>query len=420
MVAPRSASRHAAAGSLERLVHRRADATRHLIAELSGPAGLLHQPVDRIDAPRVRIDGRWVLNFASSNYLGLDALTGPSDDACRTESLAMPRVLATEAPAARLERELAALVHREACLLFPSTLHAAMDVVGLLAGRAGRVIVDEHAYPISLTAARAAASRGGRVSRFRHNDPESLARLLAAPARGRDTVVICDGVYPVTGLPASLGEIGAIASAAGATVYVDDAHGLGIFGADPTPEMPYGQGGGGAFLHTGALPGNIAYVASLSKAFGVPVAFVAGPASFVEYLRETADSVIHSSPPAAAVVHDALLRLERHAIYGDRLRQRLLALVRYFRRRACGLGLPVTTRTAFPVQSIGFSRPADAIAAGRWLRRSGVWPVLALDPGGHQCGAALRFVITAAHHPDDIDAALDTLAAVRQPRSGLW
>ena len=39
------------------------------------------------------------------------------------------------------------------------------DVVGLLAGRAGRVIVDEHAYPISLTAARAAASRSWRARR---------------------------------------------------------------------------------------------------------------------------------------------------------------------------------------------------------------------------------------------------------------
>src|SRR5690606_9179419 len=103
--------------------------------------------------------------------------------------------------------------------------------------------------------------------------------------------------------------------------------------------------------HTGALPDNIAYVSSLSKALGVPLAFVAGPAAFIDHLRSTSASVVHSSPPALPVIAAALATLLVHAECGDDLRRRLLANVRHFQHGAASLGLPLGTTTAFPIQS---------------------------------------------------------------------
>ncbi|HEX5164181.1 MAG TPA: pyridoxal phosphate-dependent aminotransferase family protein, partial [Thermomicrobiales bacterium] len=370
--------------------------------------------VGAVDGPRVRIAGRWVLNFTSSNYLGLSHDPEVRERTAATvrrwgSSLAMPRLLATDSLTAQLERKLAGLVHAEAALLFPSTLHAAHDVLSLLAGDAGLIAIDERAYPISLAAARSVAWPNGEMRRFQHDDPESLARLLAERGQ-RDAVVICDGVYPANGAPASVRAIGRVAASAGATVYVDDAHGLGVLGAHPGPAQPYGYGGGGTLRYSGAQQGNIAYVSSLSKALGVPLAFAAGPARFIEYLRLTSASVTHSSPPCQLVVAAALATLDRQVACGDALRRRLLYNVRHFRAEANRLGLPLTSNSLFPIQSIAFASPAAAIASGRRLRLHDIWPVLALRPEDHPTGATLRFVITALHTKEDIDEAIDALA----------
>jgi 8-amino-7-oxononanoate synthase len=361
-----------------------------------------------------------VLNFTSSSYLGLNHDPEVRERTAAIvrhwgSSLAMPRLLASDVLTARLERELAGLVGAEATLLFPSTLHAAHDVLRLLAGAGGVIAIDERAYPISLAAARSVAWPDGSIMRFRHDDPGSLAEVLSG-FTGRDAVAVCDGVYPASGRSASLDAIGHIAARAGATVYLDDAHGLGVLGANPSRAQPYGHGGGGTLLHNGASPGNIAYVSSLSKGLSVPLAFAAGPARFIDYLRITAASVTHSSPPAVPVVAAALATLQRHAECGDELRGRLLNNVRSFRAGVRRLGLPLTSSSLFQIKSVAFASPAAALASGRQLRRHGIWPVIALYPEDHPTGAVLRFVITAAHSDADIEQAIDALFSLSHLR----
>jgi len=261
----------------------------------------------------------------------------------------MPRLLATDRLTARLETEIANLVGQEGALVFPSTTHLALDVLPLLAGPNGVLFIDEWAYPISLQGAHVAVQHGARIHRFPHNDYQALARALQACASIPDKVIVCDGVYPARGQPAPLREIAGIARAFDAVVYVDDAHGIGVLGSSPTREMPYGRGGVGTPRHLNVAPGNVAHVGSLSKAFGVPVAFVAGPAGFINYLRAT--------------------RL-------------------------------------FPIQTLRFVTPRHAEAAGRELRRMGVWAVLQFKPPDHPKGGVLRFVLSARHQEADIDEAI--------------
>jgi 8-amino-7-oxononanoate synthase len=375
--------------------------------------GLAEQPIDAVAGPRVQIAGGWALNFAATNYLGLSRHPWVTGAAARAAcewgvSLAAPRALALDRLTEQLEAAIARLVGHEQALVFPSTTHVALDVLPLLSGPRGAVFVDAWAYPLSAAGAYAATRDGARVRSFPHDDARALAYLLAAHGQAGG-VVVCDGVYPASGRPAALRAIERVARDRGARVYVDDAHGIGLLGAHPDAAMPYGYGGAGTPAHLAIAPGTIIHVGSLSKALGVPVAFVAGPRGPIGRIHAAAPTYTHCSPPALPVLAAALAALQAHEQYGDALRQRLAGLVWRFQSGLRRLGLAPQPRTIFPIQTLLFASSREADAAARALRRRGIWAVLQAGPNQH-AGGALRFALTALHSPADIDLLLEALA----------
>jgi 8-amino-7-oxononanoate synthase len=399
---------------LDRLADQRRRVASPLVGRLRQEDALIQQLIQAVAGSRACIDGDWVLNFAATNYLGLSQHPHLLKSMLGTvsiwgTSLGMPRLLATDSLTAHLERKIARLTRQQKALMFPSTTHIALDVLPLLAGREGVLFLDEWAYPISLEGARAAAQRGARLHRFPHNDPCALARALQSHARVPDKVIVCDGVYSAGGQPASLHEIERLARRFDAVVYVDDAHGIGLLGEAPGRKMPYGYGGGGTPRYLDVAAGNILHVGSLSKAFGVSVAFVAGPASFIDYLHTAAASYTHSSPPALPVLAAALAALQVHTTQGDALRRRLAARARGFLAGLAGGGVNLPANRLFPIQTLPFASPQAAEAAARQLRRQGIWGVLQFNPPDHPAGGVVRFVLSAAHRPADIDAAVGAI-----------
>jgi 8-amino-7-oxononanoate synthase len=348
-----------------------------------------------------------VLSFASARYLGRDLHRDTPRVLYQAAkrwglSLGMPRLLARDPWTVQLERLLANLTGQEAALLFPSTTHLALDVLPLLAGPGGALLLDAQAYPISLEGARAAGARGATIARFQHNNPGSLERALAALAKrrlaeGARRVIVVDGVYAAGYHPAPLDRLHALAGRYGAWLYVDDAHGLGVLGRAPSPAQPYGQGGGGTPAFFGLPPGRVLHAASLSKAFGVPLAFAAGPARCIRALHARAASILHSSPPAIPLAAAACAALRAHAACGDELRARLLQRVKQFRAQ-----IPAAGDHAFPIQTLFFPTASAAWQAALRFRKRGIWPVLQLHPPDNPQGGALRFLITADHTEEDL------------------
>jgi 8-amino-7-oxononanoate synthase len=394
-------------------------ASARVITHLRNETALVQQPVEGVDGRRVRVGDRWVLSFASASYLGLEQDARVKRAVCHAVdswgfSLAMPRLLAYDRVTAALEAAIARFTGQPAALLFPSTTHVALDLLPLLSIPSGTIFVDAWTYPTNLEGVRAAELQGARVYPFPHNDASALRSVLCAAATARRKVVVCNGIYPEGGGAAPLREYAKLADHFGAILYVDDSHGIGVFGAGPpTKEHPYGRGGGGLLRSLGPLPAHTILVATLSKALGIPVALVAGPRSLLKCVQNVSDTFAHSSPPSVATVAAALEALRIQAVEGDLRRLRLANLVRQFRSEADGSDAEISSKGLFPIQTVHFPSIAETQEAGRFLRGSGIWPVLQFRPPDHPGGGVLRFYITALHTASDVQRAARVLAAFR-------
>jgi 8-amino-7-oxononanoate synthase len=412
--------------ALDQLVGRRSKNFPRIVKRMKRD-GLLDQAVDSASLPRLHINGQSVLNLASPRYLGRDLHHRSAPAIYQTIlswglSLGMPRLFATDHLTVQLEECLAQLVGQEAALLFPSTAHLALDVIPLLAGARGMILLDQLAYPISKQGVNAAVLRGARSVVFRHNDMAAMEQAIKSGTSSHkttstypgesDRVIVVDGVYPSGFQPAPLQQIEILARQYGAVIYVDDAHGLGVLGRDFACNPPYGRGGSGTPGWANLPAGRVLHAGSLSKAFGVPLAFAAGPARFIRFLRASSSAIIHSSPPAIPLVAAALAALKAHQICGDELRTRLAQRVKRFRRCLIEAGIDLAGDHLFPIQTLFLPSAQLAWQAARVMRQRGVWTVLQIHPPDNPGGGALRFILTADHSPDAIDQAAGVICEV--------
>lgn len=392
---------------LDRLVQRRSQTGRTFFSLLQG-AGLADQSLPISVRALGTLNNRRLLNFVNSDYLGLSrhplviryACLGAANTGIST---GMPRMLGQHQLSEALELALARCVRQEKAAIFSSTTHAALDLIPLLAGKRGVVFIDQWAYPISLEGAHAALRSGAKLAPFPHNDASALEQALRTHRDARDKVIICDGVYSTGGGKAALKEFSVLAEKYGAIIYLDDAHGFGILGEGPQNHAPYGFGGGGTPLFEGIPAGNLVYVASLSKALGVPLAFAAGPATFIEFVNRVSKSFTHSSQPALPLVAAAMGALQVNKAEGDRLRKKLAQRVKQFIRGFQQADILTVGNGYFPIQSLYFQSSKDAWQTGVKLRRHGIWPLLQVSPIDIPTGGALRFVISAKHGETEIE-----------------
>jgi 8-amino-7-oxononanoate synthase len=412
-----------AGNALDRLAAKRSASLLRLKAHLQRD-GLVRQPVEAAKPPWLQIGDRWVLNFTSTDYLGLGNHPWVIQAAQQAAqqwgmALSMPSYLVQNFLTRRLSIAIARLVGQEKALIFPSTTHIALDLLPLLAGKHGTLFLDEWAYPISQEGAALAAHQGARLVTFPHNEGQALAAALQSTASRGERVIVCDGVYSTDGHPAALRSFLRAAGEFGALIYVDDAHGVGILGTRPRPGRPYGSGGGGICAYLGLSAGRIVHVGSLSKAFGVPLAFVAGPAAFIDYLEANAGTFIHSSPPDLPSLAAALAALQVHARRGEQLRARLAQRIARLQAGLHQQGINLAPNHLFPIQTLVFASPEDARTSGVALRRLGFLPALQFHPRDHPQRAVLRIILTARHSIKDVDALVEAIgsqeAAIIQP-----
>jgi 8-amino-7-oxononanoate synthase len=352
--------------------------------------------------------GRGLIDFSSNDYLGLarhPALVAAMSECaarCGAGSGASHLITGHGAEHERLEEELAAFTGRERSLLFSTGYMANLAVLAALASHGERVLLDRLCHASLIDGARVS---GALLRRYGHADADSAARLLAAdPAH--TALVATDGVFSMDGDLAPLPALARAARSADAWLVVDDAHGLGVLGAN----------GGGVLEHfaldSEAVP---VLIGTLGKAFGSFGAFVAGAADLIELLIQRARTYLYTTAlpqPVAAATRAALVlaRTERWR------RERLHALTARFRAAALEAGVPLAA-SATPIQPVLLGCPARALAAQRVLAAAGFWVVAIRPPSVPTGSARLRVTLSATHSEDEVDALVEHLA--RACRAGL-
>jgi 8-amino-7-oxononanoate synthase len=354
-----------------------------------------------------------VIDFTSALYLGMEHASRNLPGWDRL-TLGKPAALEAPAHAQQAETQLAELIGCERALLATSTLHLFWDLFSVLAQRDVNIFLDAGSYPIARWGVERAAASGTVVKSFRQNDPVALQEALDS-ADGKPPVIVADGYCPGCGRAAPITEYLQLAAARGGCVVVDDSQALGIFGK-PAPGATYGSGGGGSMRRAGTSDGRLGshgsvsnrliVGASLAKAFGVPVAVLAGSAAMVDEFEGKSATRAHCSPPSAAVISAALRALAINRWHGDTLRMRLARQVLRFRRGLRRLGL-LAIPGLFPVQPLGLPKHINAETLGEDLSRRGVEAVL--NRGARGKNAHISFVLTARHRSLQIEQALGHL-----------
>ena len=347
-----------------------------------------------------------MLDFTSACYLGLrhpHAALAPWDRL----TTGVPAALAEPCSARAVAGRLARLAGTEHAVLATSTLHAFWDLFLTLGADQLSCYVDAAAYPIARWGAERAAARGMPIQHFPHRDADALRVLLAArrPA-GRRPVVVTDGLCPGCGLPAPLRQYLQTLRPLGGLVVVDDTQGLGILGHGPGPGLPYGRGGGGTLRLAGLNSPDVLLVSSLAKAFGVPVAMIAGSRSLIARYERRSETRVHCSPPSFAHLRAAEHALEANRLQGDQRRVWLAALVRQLQAGVRGLG-QVIRPVAFPVQSLEPVAGVPPAILHQRLLHMGVRTVL--HRPACRAVTTCSLLITAEHTPQQIDCAIAAL-----------
>jgi 8-amino-7-oxononanoate synthase len=343
-----------------------------------------------------------MLDFTSALYLGL---RHPSWSLAPWDQLTTgrPAALLTAPSHLDVADALAGLVGCECATLGASTLHLFWDLFGMVDKRYA-IYMDAGVYPIGRWGVERAAARGIFVQSFTHHDSEALRRALRhSDTRRLRPVVVADGVCPGSGQPAPIVAYLQVIQRRNGLLVLDDTQGLGILGQSPRAEMPLGGGGGGSLpFHNIAHP-NVLLIASLAKAFGAPLATLAGSRAMVRVFEARSEARVHTSPPSLAAIRAAQRALAINRVHGDELRQRLAKLVLRFRRRLGRIGLQ-TSGESFPIQTLEPPVGIDAATLHRRLLRSGIRSVLHRARTGSK--PKVSFLITADHAASDIDRAV--------------
>jgi 5-aminolevulinate synthase len=228
-----------------------------------------------------------------------------------------------------LERELAQLHGKEAGLLFTSGYVSNDATLSTF----GKLFPDLWIFSDELN--HASMIEGIKRSKatvriFRHNDMQHLESLLNEAPADAPKLIAFESVYSMDADVAPISAICDIAEAYGAMTYLDEVHGVGL----------YGEGGGGVAERDGQMHRVDFIEGTLAKAFGVMGGYVTGPSTAIDAIRSYAPGFIFSTSLAPSLAAAALesVRIVRACPH---MRTRLAERAERLKQLFADAGLPV-------------------------------------------------------------------------------
>lgn len=353
--------------------------------------------------PTMRIEpNNDVIAFVSNDYLGMSqntetimagvsALKKYGTGACAAPVIGGYLDIHKE-----LESNIAGFVGQEDAIIFSSGFGANAGLLRALLGKNDIAFIDSYIHASALS-----GLLSTNIKSLPHNNLEYLEMTLKNEGyKYKTKMVIIDGVYSQGGDLANLPEVISICQKYNALLMMDDAHGIGVFGAN----------GRGIAEHFNCLGQVDIITGTFSKSFGSVGGFVATSKKLIQYLRYYVDSNIFSAsitPQATASVLKALEIIKKT----PEIRNRLWENVNYLRNRLTELNIDAGTSVSpiFPIM-IGNNEKVYKIA--KILQEKGIFTNGIVYPAVRIKEPRLRISILASHTKEQIDILVNELNMV--------
>lgn len=355
--------------------------------------------IEETGSSHVVIGGKRVVTLSSNNYLGL-----AKDSRVIAAGMAALEKFGIGCTGSRflngtltlhctLEREISSFLNREDTIVMSTGFQANQGTIACLLGKKDIAFSDRENHA---SIYEGCAVSPGKTIRYRHNDMEHLEYLLKKYSEVKGKLIITDSVFSMSGDIANLPEIVKLSKNYGATLMVDEAHGLGVLG----------EGGRGISNYYNVEKEVDIYVGTFSKSLGSIGGFVSTKSGVAEYIRHKAAAFIFTAALPPASVAGVIAGLDI-LINDTERRNRLHENTAYIKRAFFDMGIQVNNNPV-PIVPIQIGDEAVTLYLNRLLFDDGIFAGVAVSPVVPPSKAMIRTSYTCEHTREDLDGIRDS------------
>ncbi|MBP3253633.1 MAG: pyridoxal phosphate-dependent aminotransferase family protein [Bacteroidales bacterium] len=361
------------------------------------------RPISSDQDAEVTINGKKVLMFGSNSYLGLT--NHPKVKQAGMEAIKKYGTGCAGSPFlngymdihVELEEKLAKFVGKEQAIVYSTGFQSNLGALSCVVGRGDYIICDERDH--------ASIVDGRRLSfatqlKFKHNDMESLEEVLMKLPYDSIKLIVVDGVFSMEGDIAPLTQIVELAEKYNGSIYVDEAHSLGVLGNQ----------GRGVCNHFGVTDKVDIIIGTFSKSLATIGGFVAADATVMDYLRHHSRPYIFSASISPAATASVLAALDVMQQEPERL-QNLWDMTNYSLKLFRDFGFEIGP-TQTPIIPLYIHDMRKTFTVTRDLLDEGIFVSPVIPPACAPEDTLIRFALMATHTKQQIDHAVDVIVKI--------
>ena len=351
----------------------------------------------------VMVDGKKMIMIGSNNYLGLT-----SHPRVKEAALEAVKKYGSGCTGSRflngtldiheeLEQRLAKFMRKEAAQVFSTGFLTNLGTIATIVNRRDNVIADRSDHASIVDACRLSF---GNVIKFKHNDMTDLKRVLSSCNDDAGKLIVVDGVFSMEGDIANLPAIVNLAKQYRARVMVDDAHSIGVLGAN----------GRGTAEHFDLEDQVDIVMGTFSKSFASLGGFIAAGERVINYIKHFSRALIFSASPPPAAVAACLAALDIIEQEPER-RERLWQITKKMHKGFKALGFNIGNSQT-PIIPIYIGDDIKTFQFWKMLSDEGIFSNPAISPAVSAGSQLIRTSYTATHTDEQLDRVLEAFEKV--------